>query len=81
LRQGVRCLTLEAGWARTPSDGVMKKGALAMARITHFGMPAKTAELRLVRVHTLPTWLDEEQTAIDSIKLHRHFDIFLGTSP
>src|SRR5437879_2741967 len=29
IRQGVRCLTVEAGWARTPRDGIMQKGALA----------------------------------------------------
>lgn len=80
LRQGVRCLTLEAGWARIPSDGVMKKGALALARITHFGMPTKTSELRLVHAQTFPTWLHGEQTVIDSIELRRHFELFLSIS-
>src|SRR4051812_13942443 len=27
VSQGVRCLSLEAGWARTPSDGIMLRGA------------------------------------------------------
>ena len=34
VRQGVRCLTVEAGWTRTPNDGFMRGGALAIARIT-----------------------------------------------
>src|SRR4051812_28331845 len=39
VRHGVRCLTAEAGWTRTPGDGIMTGGALAFARITHFGLP------------------------------------------
>src|SRR5688572_21900374 len=31
VQQGVRCLSIEAGWARTPSDGIMRNGALAFA--------------------------------------------------
>src|SRR5262245_46903082 len=38
LQYGVRRMTVEAGWTRTPKDGFMRLGALAFARITHFGM-------------------------------------------
>jgi hypothetical protein len=48
LRLGVRCMTVEAGWTRTPSDGFMRLGALAFARITHFGVPKGNMELALV---------------------------------
>src|SRR5215470_2131826 len=34
FRHGVRCLTLQAGWTRTPRDGFMRGQALAAARIT-----------------------------------------------
>ncbi len=76
--QGVRCLTVEAGWARTPSDGIMQKGALAFARISHFGMPKLRADLRLVHTDTLPNWIGDGGAVIDSGELGRHFELFLG---
>jgi hypothetical protein len=78
VRLGVRCLTVEAGWVRTPSDGIMRAGALAFARINHFGMPRRSAELRLVHAETFPNWLGEDDTVIESGELCRHFDVFLG---
>lgn len=48
IRYGLRCMTIEAGWTRTPSDGFMRLGALAFARITHFGMPKANMELAAV---------------------------------
>ncbi len=47
LRYGVRCMTVEAGWTRTPNDGFMRLGALACARTTHFGIPKANTELLL----------------------------------
>lgn len=79
IRQGVRCLTLEAGWARTPSDGIMRSGALAFARITHFGMPKAAAEFRLVHGETLPLWMAEDDAVVDSGHLVRHFQLFVGS--
>lgn len=79
IRQGVRCLTIEAGWARTPSDGIMHKGALAFARISHFGMPKERLELRLVHTESLPQWLRDDGLIIESIDLERHVDLFLGS--
>ena len=49
FRQGVRCLTVEAGWTRTPNDGFMRGGALACARISHFGVSKTHAELLLIK--------------------------------
>ena len=49
LRYGVRCITVEAGWTRTPTDGFMRLGALAFARITHFGIPHANAEFVLTK--------------------------------
>lgn len=79
IRHGVRCLTVEAGWARTPSDGIMNNGSLAFARITHFGMPAAGAEIRLVHADSLPNWLGDDGTIIDSRELASHFDLLLGS--
>lgn len=79
VRQGVRCLTVEAGWARTPSDGIMSGRALAFAMITHFGMPKAGCEFRLVHAKTLPNWLGEDGTVIDSDELRRHLNLFLGS--
>lgn len=78
VRQGVRCLTLEAGWARSPSDGIMRNGALAFARITHFGIPKAGAEFRLVHVDTLPQWLGYDNVVIGTAELRRHMNILLG---
>jgi hypothetical protein len=78
IRHGVRCLSIEAGWARTPSDGIMRSGALALALITHFGMPKAGAELRLVHADTLPNWINGDGKVIDSAYLRGHFDTFLG---
>src|SRR5688500_9388720 len=35
---GMRQLTVEAGWTRTPADGFIRGGGLACARLAHFGM-------------------------------------------
>lgn len=82
LRRGVRCLTVEAGWTRTPKDGFMRGGALAAARITHFGMAKHNAELLLIQLNGAPLWFfgekDGRRVSFDSNHLNRHFQIFLG---
>lgn len=55
---GVRRFTAEAGWARTPSDGFIRGGGLAVARLTHFGIPKAGCELKLVCTDGVPTWLN-----------------------
>ncbi len=81
FRQGVRCLTIEAGWTRTPNDGFMRGGALAGARISHFGISKHNAELLLVQSNDLPSWFsvdtDGKRTLFDSNNLQQHFRIFL----
>lgn len=65
LRKGVRCLTVEAGWTRTPADGFMRGGGLAFARLRHFGLPRAGADLILTRADDIPVWrfLDSEGMA------------------
>jgi len=81
FRQGVRCLTLEAGWTRTPTDGFMRGGALAAARISHFGIGKANADLVLVRNGDLPQWFAVDQNSRKSSfsfeHLHQHFRVFL----
>ncbi len=83
FRQGVRCLTVEAGWTRTPNDGFMRGGALACARISHFGIAKQNSELILLRLDNAPHWfaVDKEgkRSLFDSRNLQNHFQIFLGT--
>ena len=82
FRHGVRCLTIEAGWTRTPTDGFMRGNALAAARISHFGLPKSNAELALLLQKDLPEWFTLEpegrRTGFDSKDLRKHFQIFLG---
>ena len=82
LRQNVRCLTIEAGWTRTANDGFMRGGALARARISHFGINRANEELLLARTDDLTNWFavdkDNQQKLFDSRNLQQHLAIFLG---
>jgi hypothetical protein len=80
FRQGVRCLNLEAGWTRTPADGFMRGGALAVARISHFGISKHNADLFLLQSDNAPSWYaidkDGNRELFDARHLQRHFQIF-----
>ena len=82
FRLGVRCLTVEAGWTRTPGDGFMRGGALAIARISHFGIAKMNAELHLKPAESGPGWIayyaDGASIPADESFLRQHFSIFLG---
>jgi len=81
LTRGVRCLTVEAGWTRAPSDGFMRLGGLAFARITHFGMPEKNIELVLKPSEENSLWitvkLNELTDSFEASDARRHLAIFL----
>ena len=81
LVHGVRCLTVEAGWTRTPADGFMRGGALAVARLRHFGMSKANAEFALLRTEKAPIWSDlaegNKAAGISTGHLERHFLTFL----
>jgi hypothetical protein len=79
VRSGVRRMTLEAGWTRTPTHGFMRNGALAAARISHFGIPTAGVELILLRKDEMPVWNVIEAGPFDSVELSRQFAVFLGT--
>jgi hypothetical protein len=59
LSAGVRVLTVEAGWPRTPGDGIVRGGGLATARISHFGDSRAGVELLLMQSAEdgAPRWL------------------------
>jgi hypothetical protein len=81
--RGVRLLTVEAGWTRTPSDGFMRGGALAAARVIHFGMGKYNADLMLTSADVgAPVWLEVDKTGkkrvFDSSSIREHVRIFLN---
>jgi hypothetical protein len=82
FRHGIRCLTVEAGWTRTPADGFMRGNALAVARLTHFGIAKANAELHLVKFEDRPQWFTVTniglRVSFEITDLVRHFQIFLG---
>lgn len=62
LRAGVRSVTVEAGWPRTPRDGIVRGGGLAFARVSHFGDGAAGEELLLVRAgDDAPQWVSHAE--------------------
>lgn len=82
IRLGVRCLTVEAGWTRSPADGFMRGGALAVAKLTHYGIPRSNVELLLIKGDGTPLWrqvADGKATLDFELEgLARHFTIFIG---
>jgi hypothetical protein len=83
LTVGVRVLTVEAGWPRTPRDGIVRGGGLAAARISHFGNRRDDDELLLVQsvegdaTQATPRWflLDVNgapRAAFDDARVRQH---------
>lgn len=77
VRSGVRSLTVEAGWTRTPAHGFMRGGALAAARIRHFGRPKADLELMLVQRDEVPGWHSTAGANFDSQGVKEHIQILL----
>jgi len=82
IKHGVRCIKVEAGWTRAPGDGIMRGGAMALGRITHFGFPKSNAELALIRREESLVWtaMDERSvvTRLDADAIQRHFGLLTG---
>lgn len=83
LRRGVRALTIESGWPRTPRDGIVRGDGLACANLKHFGRRRRDTELLLVRSSAkLPQWIVVGKTGKRSplveADLHHHFKILLS---
>jgi hypothetical protein len=60
----------------------MRGGALAFAKITHFGFAKENAELALLSFEDSPQWFviaDERNRISFNIQsLRKHFEVFLG---
>ena len=85
LRQGVRALSIEAGWPRGPRDGVVRGGGLACANIYHLGRKQANEGLLLVRSSKgAPQWFVIERSgarsALSEARLRRHL-LFLLEEP
>ena len=85
LRNGVRALTVESGWPRTPRDGFIRGGGLACANIKHFGRPRANAELTLMRAATgAPLWMASEksgaQSPLTEARVRDHFSLLINES-
>ena len=78
VRFGVRSLTVDAGWTRTPAHGFMRGGALAAARLVHFGMPKSGAELLLIKTNDGPAWQYETGQHFGTGNLREHFAVLVG---
>jgi hypothetical protein len=80
LTNGVRTLFVEAGWPRTPRDGIVRGGGLAAANIRHLGIKAANEELLLARSNTgAPAWKSiEKNYLLLEADLRRHLNILLN---
>ncbi|NNE97760.1 MAG: hypothetical protein HKN25_01935 [Pyrinomonadaceae bacterium] len=82
LQQGVRCLSIEAGWTQSPTDGIMRGGALAYANISHFGFKKKDEELVLLKYEERPQWFsidgEKHRVSFNVKSFRKHFEVFLG---
>ncbi len=85
LENGLRKLTVEVGWPRTPRDGFIKGGGLACANIKHLGMKSSNEELRLILDPAgTPRWIvedtDDTFREIHEADARRHLAILLDHS-
>ncbi|CAN5476681.1 hypothetical protein BH20ACI3_BH20ACI3_01940 [soil metagenome] len=83
LRFGVRQLSVEAGWPRTPRDGVVR-GGLASANLRHLGIISASEALQLVQSQQgAPTWVvgekGEGQAEIRERNLRKHIATLLAS--
>lgn len=81
LRRGVRELTVESGWPRTPRDGFIRGDGLACANIKHFGRKRANVELLLADSRSdRPQWQivnDSARSAVTEKILRAHFALLL----
>lgn len=80
LTNGVRTLYIEAGWPRTPRDGVVRGGGLAAAAIRHLGIRSASEELLLAKSHNgAPAWksVSKRHGFLHESDIRRHVRILL----
>jgi len=65
LTNGVRTLFIEAGWPRTPRDGIVRGGGLACGNIRHLGIKSASEELLLQKTNNgIPRWTATRKAGI-----------------
>lgn len=58
LTNGIRRLSIEAGWPRVPRDGIVRGGGLAAGHILHLGLKSASDELLLSKSSSgSPQWI------------------------
>lgn len=79
LTSGVRKLFIEAGWPRTPRDGIVRGGGLARANIRHLGLNSFNKELLLLSAQGGPRWtsINGPASEVNEAELRSHIAILL----
>jgi hypothetical protein len=82
LQSGVRMLSIEVGWPRTPRDGFIRGGGLACGGINHLGMKSASEQLRLVlNAKGVPGWLGQGKRAeVHEADIKHHISVLLNDS-
>jgi hypothetical protein len=81
LTNGVRTLSVEAGWPRTPRDGFVRGGGIACANIRHLGIKNASDELLLARSNTGgPVWKSvlKKRSVLHESDIRRHISILIA---
>ena len=80
LTFGVRKLSVEAGWPRTPRDGIVRGGGLAAANVLHLGIRSASEELLLTKAASgTPAWtsVTRKPHVFHESDIQRHLAILL----
>ena len=80
LTSGVRVLSVEAGWPRTPRDGFVRGGGLACANIRHMGIKTASDELLLSKSNAgAPAWnsVRKRSSVLLESDIRRHIAILV----
>jgi hypothetical protein len=82
LANGVRTLFIEAGWPRTPRDGVVRGGGLACGNVRHLGIRDASEEILLVKSQSgVPHWVIVKKhgprTPFHESSVRRHIAVLL----
>lgn len=82
LESGIRKITVEVGWPRTPRDGFIRGGGLASGHINHLGMKHVSQQLRLLLSPSgSPQWIAYAKSGqhgeLHEADVRRHVSILL----
>jgi len=80
LTNGIRRLSVEAGWPRVPRDGIIRGGGLAAGHILHLGIKSAGDELLLSKSSAgSPQWklINRNGLLLHESDIRRHLTILL----